>query len=325
MRPSTSFTLFRLLLVAALAVVAPATRPGAVMHAADPIAGDPAPAAGLPEAPWTAVAASGRVEAQPAGGIPDAWSPVRRGDRLAPGGRLRTGPHGRVTLTRGEDVVIVDPGAEVSLPAEGQAASAVQGRGNVLYEVHREPDVHFQVVTPYLVAGVKGTAFSVLVNEAFTSVGVSQGHVEVRATLTDERADLFTGDMALLEGPMGRLEVRRDPREGARDLAREEGQLMRRAREDAGKLARRAACDDLGDPVLYDFASDAFIYYDDLELKRLLGDFDPALYDPLRDDEWLKSGSLEGKLDDDGERLEEIEDCQDLTSSNSGTSSGSVP
>ena len=67
-------------------------------------------------APWKAVAASGPVQALPAGQEDLIWRTVVRGDELQPATLLRTGRRGRATLTRNASLIIVDPSSEVELP-----------------------------------------------------------------------------------------------------------------------------------------------------------------------------------------------------------------
>ena len=71
---------------------------------AEKVLADPLP----PPVWWKAVAASGPVETRP-GAIEEAWTAVRRGDRLEPLNLVRTGQRGRATLTRRGDILMVDP------------------------------------------------------------------------------------------------------------------------------------------------------------------------------------------------------------------------
>jgi len=194
---------------------------------------------------WTAIAASGRVEALSPGGPADAWTPVHRRDTLEPRSRIQTGGRGRATLTRGADLILVDPDSELVLsPGEGdgEPTRVEQGRGSALYEIRTGPDRRFEVSTPYLVAGVKGTVFSVMVRDASVAVNVVEGTVEVR-TASGERAELFPGDMGLVEGPGGRLEVHR---EGSRSAPDRRSDLARRSRKKTTQLTSRAAWEKSG-------------------------------------------------------------------------------
>jgi hypothetical protein len=139
---------------------------------------------------WTAVAASGPVQARSAAAAEgDAWRAVSRGDELMPRTTVETGRKGRVTLTRHASLVIVDPRSRVELPEQGFGSlqtSVVQSQGSVLYRIDSRANPHFEVVTPYLVAGVKGTSFLVTVNDRYTSVTVQHGRVEITNPTTGE-------------------------------------------------------------------------------------------------------------------------------------------
>jgi ferric-dicitrate binding protein FerR (iron transport regulator) len=143
---------------------------------------------------WKAVAASGPVETRP-GAIEASWAPVRRGDRLQPLNMVRTGQRGRTTLTRSGDVLMVDPESQVELPPlTGDESSVVQSSGSVIYEVGRREGRDFKVVTPYLVAGVKGTIFMVTVADSYASVTVEEGLVEVTSLASGESLDVGAGE-----------------------------------------------------------------------------------------------------------------------------------
>ncbi len=197
---------------------------------------------------WKAVAASGRVEALGADTTGDEWQRVRRGDAVAARSQVRTFKRSRATFTRSGDVVLVDAESRVLLPGGGahEGSRIRQESGSVLYQIEGRAGDRIEVLTPYLVAGVKGTVFGVIVREQFASVSVVEGHVEVRSLATGERVDLFTGDMTVLEGPEGRLQVYR---EGRRESATsQEGRLSqgaKRSLRETRRLIERAADDDI--------------------------------------------------------------------------------
>jgi ferric-dicitrate binding protein FerR (iron transport regulator) len=167
------------------------------LHAApaEKVLADPIP---LPDW-WKAVAASGPVDTRP-GAIEEAWTPVRRGDRLDPRNLVRTGRRGRATLTRNGDILMVDPDSQVELPPfVGSESSVVQSSGSVIYEVDRRQGRSFRVVTPYLVAGVKGTVFMVTVTDSYASVTVEDGLVEVTSLATGESLDVGAGESVQLD------------------------------------------------------------------------------------------------------------------------------
>lgn len=152
--------------------------------------------------PWKALAASGSVEARPVADVDSAWGRVVRGDELAPRTLVRTGRRGRTTLARHASVLMVDPQSQLELPAvvsAGGDSSVIQTSGSVVYEVDGRKVDDFKVVTPYLVAGVKGTVFLVTVTDRHASVTVERGTVEVTSVLTGETTSIRAGQTVLVD------------------------------------------------------------------------------------------------------------------------------
>jgi hypothetical protein len=184
---------------------------------------------------WTAVAASGPVQARPADAAEQAvWQSVSRGDELMPRTTVETGRKGRVTLTRHASLVIVDPRSRVELPEQGFGSvetSVVQSQGSVLYRVDSRANPHFEVVTPYLVAGVKGTSFLVTVNDRYTSVTVRHGRVEITNPTTGEAFMLGAGESAVRRREDVEIDVVRSHRRNpeARKEARRLDKMVRNA------------------------------------------------------------------------------------------------
>jgi hypothetical protein len=203
-----------------------------------------APAATVEPALWKAVAASGPVEAarNAASGEQPAWSAVRRGDRLEPRTEIRTGRRGRTTLVRRGDVLIVDPDSHVALPDADAAGApaAFQRSGSVVYEVAGGKGHGFRVITPYLVAGVKGTVFMVTVARTHASVTVEEGIVEIMSRSTGATLDLGPGESVRLDASEGagmeHVVVR-----GARESAGARKETLEAARQDARRLASAVA------------------------------------------------------------------------------------
>jgi hypothetical protein len=180
-----------------LALVTPIVANAAPVPDAEPSAGGTHGAQ-----PWKAVAASGAVEARLSTGVQEVWESVARGDELRPAMLVRTGRSGRATLSRNASLVIIDPRSQVELPARprpGMDTSVIQRKGSVLYEVDSRRDPHFEVVTPYLVAGVKGTKFLVTVHEDYTAVTVRSGLVEVMHPETGEVRAVGAGETLIRE------------------------------------------------------------------------------------------------------------------------------
>lgn len=220
---------------------------GVLLLSAPAVAAEPAAASPA----WIAVAASGGVEARAAMAVETAWQAVQRGDQLPSRTSLRTSKRGRATLTRHASVLIVDPNSELELPEQDAAdgeTSVVQTAGSVVYEVERRARPHFEVVTPHLVAGVKGTSFLVTVTDAFTAVTVESGLVEVLNPTSGAIADVRAGESVFVSGIGGRLDPV-DYREAVEPDARREAKRMARMerREDA-RLERAHRVDDTDPP-----------------------------------------------------------------------------
>jgi hypothetical protein len=103
---------------------------------------------------------------------------------LAPGDRLVTGATGRATLIRGSDYIVVAPRSELRLPSAPQPSGytrVIQNLGTMLFKVRHTGIPHFTVDTPMLAAVVKGTTFTVVVDQDRSAVQVTEGTVEVTA------------------------------------------------------------------------------------------------------------------------------------------------
>jgi len=107
---------------------------------------------------------------------------LTQGDVLAPGQKIVTGSDGRVVLIRGEEKIIVSPNSSMGLPAgkEGKFTTRIlHSLGTLLFEVGKKKTAHFEVVTPYMAAVVKGTMFTTSVDVSGAAVHVLSGLVEV--------------------------------------------------------------------------------------------------------------------------------------------------
>ncbi len=256
------------------AQVAPAAPPAAVAPAS--------PGAG----PWKALASSGRVEALPPTASQDGWTPLRRGRMVAALSHVRTFERARTTLTRNGDLILVSAGSEVVLPDEAPDGATVvlQKSGRAVYKVASRAGAggRFEVRTPLLVAGVKGTKFSVILEEDRAAVSVEEGVVEVRSSLTGETRDLTAGEVAIV-----------DRREDRMHLQREE--VGERRGRDRGEEKARAAAATCGDGVSCEDA--------DLQLFEVVREESDNLLSSLETDETLFDTDTEldlwGDLGDD--------------------------
>ncbi len=121
---------------------------------------------------------------------------------LSPGDIVATGANGRAMLTRGDDYVVVAPDSRLALPKEQQETGftrLIQQVGTMLYKVKRTGVPHFEVKTPMLAAVVKGTTFTVVVDQKGAAVQVTEGVVEV-SSLTGDARRLVEGGMTVYVG-----------------------------------------------------------------------------------------------------------------------------
>ena len=131
---------------------------------------------------WRVLFMVGGAEGRaPSGG--ESWIPLAVGSTLEPGSEVRTAPAAEVLLGSGEQTVNVEPNSRIELPPPNRAPATrvMQWFGEVIYEIGKGPPGHFEVDTPHLVAVVKGTKFSVTVDDSGSAVDVSEGVVHVTA------------------------------------------------------------------------------------------------------------------------------------------------
>lgn len=105
-----------------------------------------------------------------------------QGNAISTGDVVNTGANGRAVLVRGQEYLVIAPNSRLRIadPApSGGMIQILQDVGNVIFKIKRKSTPHFAVQTPYLAAVVKGTTFSVTVNESGASVQVIEGAVEV--------------------------------------------------------------------------------------------------------------------------------------------------
>ena len=153
-------------------------------------AGAPLRAEDAATAAWQVSKASGEVWVATEGVQPASLGTAAA---LKPGDSIRTGRNGRVLLVRGQETILVAPNSAITIPlSQKDAASTtiLQQAGSIRLEVEKRPERNFEVETPYLVAAVKGTQFTVTVGQGTAKVDVNHGSVEV--------ADHKSGQIALV-------------------------------------------------------------------------------------------------------------------------------
>ncbi len=127
-----------------------------------------------------------------------------------PGGAtVMTGEGGRALLVRGTQTMLVGPNTVVTLPESDTngITTILQRAGEITFDVDRQKVKHFAVETPYLAAVVKGTKFTVRIDDAAGAISVDRGLVEVSDLATGDIADTPAGQMAEVSGPGARLTV----------------------------------------------------------------------------------------------------------------------
>ena len=155
---------------------------------------------------WRIVAASGHVESRRHAAVALPWQAASRGQALPASSWVRTGPDGRATVVQRNHIVIVDPDTEIQLiPASGPdvPTRVRQASGSATYRIQKARHQKFQVITPYLVAGVKGTVFRVEVTDSFARLDVTEGVVAVWSRDSDELLDLRVGESIRVDAAPG--------------------------------------------------------------------------------------------------------------------------
>lgn len=138
-----------------------------------------------------------------------AWRRVSQGQQLVPGTTLKTGADGRATITRNGDSIKISPISVVDLPVGGSGAGApgvVQSLGTLLYKIltREQKQAKFNVKTPYLAAVIKGTTFTVTVNDQGSALHVTEGIVQVTSPFTGESALINPGQTGMVPATGGR-------------------------------------------------------------------------------------------------------------------------
>ena len=127
---------------------------------------------------WQIVEVSGEILIRSADGR---VTPASTTMQVREGDVVSTVGNGRAVLVRNDETIIVAPGSEVAIPKQdpGWGTVILQNLGSSLFKVHKGPNPHFKVVTPFLAAIVKGTTFAVSVESAASVVHVVEGGVQV--------------------------------------------------------------------------------------------------------------------------------------------------
>ncbi len=126
------------------------------------------------------------------------------------GDQIMTGQTGRVLLVRGEESMLISPNTVIAISdknADGMTTTIMQRAGSILLEVEKRNVKHFEVDTPYLAAVVKGTKFSVSLDDTGSHVEVFRGQVEVSSHKSGDIAQVMPGQTATVSGRARRLSL----------------------------------------------------------------------------------------------------------------------
>jgi hypothetical protein len=152
---------------------------------------------------WTATRLRGVVLiADAAGGTQ--WVHLNRGDVVSDARAIRTMASGNVEFTRGAETVAVGPNTEAEIVDRTgrRYTTVVQQFGTVSIAAEARNVQHFAVETPYLVAVVKGTMFTVTTDPRGSRVAVARGLVAV-TDLLSHLTTLVPAGEALAAAPTG--------------------------------------------------------------------------------------------------------------------------
>lgn len=163
--------------------------------------------AGAAVPPWTISEASSGVLVVHSG----ISKIAARGGRAEAGDVIVTGTNARAVLVRGEEYAVVAPNSRLQVGdpvASGGMMQFLEKAGNVVFSIRKMATPHFGVQTPYLAAVVKGTTFSVTVDDRGASVQVVEGAVEVATQDGGARELVLPGNVASVgAADLGRLTI----------------------------------------------------------------------------------------------------------------------
>ncbi len=150
---------------------------------------------------WAVTQASGNVQYRMGGKAPTEWRALQVGTVLGAAAEVRTGSDSRALLTHQGTTLTVSPDSGLKLPGADRPNGVYrvfQSLGTLLYRIKERAAgmAAFEVETPYLVAVVKGTVFTVNASADGAAVHLTEGVVDVQPTLGGTGATLTPGGTA---------------------------------------------------------------------------------------------------------------------------------
>ncbi len=157
---------------------------------------------------WAVTQASGNVQYRIGGKAPTGWRALQVGAVLGAAAEVRTGSDSRAMLTHQGTTLTVSPDSGLKLPGADRPNGVYrvfQSLGTLLYRIKERAAgmAAFEVETPYLVAVVKGTVFTVNASNAGAAVHLTEGVVDVQPTLGGTGVTLTPGRTALITAVPG--------------------------------------------------------------------------------------------------------------------------
>ena len=157
---------------------------------------------------WVVTKASGNVQYRMGGKAPTEWQALQAGAVLGAAAEVRTGSDSRALLTHRGTTLTVSPESALKLPGADRPNGVYrvfQSLGTLLYKIKERAAgmAAFEVETPYLVAVVKGTVFTVNASNAGAAVNLTEGVVDVQPTLGGTGVTLTPGRTALITAVPG--------------------------------------------------------------------------------------------------------------------------
>jgi len=140
---------------------------------------------------WAVASAEGAV-------MVDGKAVGSMGATIGRGAVIETGADGKVVLTRPGDSITVFPNSKMSVPEAvgGGEPGILQTLGKLLFKMESRESRDLKIETPYLAAAIKGTTFTVAVDDGDTAVEVSEGSVLVTANRSGQSSYVGPGERA---------------------------------------------------------------------------------------------------------------------------------
>lgn len=140
---------------------------------------------------WTAI----EIVGSPRYSVEDKqWIAMESGIVLPAGAVVETADRERVILLRSGDSMTIYPNSRIRVrPQQGLLTSVIQYLGEVLFQVERIDNRRFEVNTPYMIAGVKGTTFGITVAADAANAYLLDGRLNVTGVRSGMHTELTPG------------------------------------------------------------------------------------------------------------------------------------